>query len=67
MKKLIASMFGISLLALFALSVDSTSIAVDENGSLESTDLLSHCGKCDKDEDNDEHEHEDADEEEALV
>ncbi len=44
MKKLIASMFGLSLLALFLLSVESRTIAVDDAG----LQLLAHCGECEK-------------------
>ena len=44
MKKLIASMFGLSLLALFLLSVESRTIAVDDAG----LQLLTHCGECEK-------------------
>jgi hypothetical protein len=62
MKKLIVSMFSLSLLVLFALSVNSSPIAVDSDDS-----LLAHCGSCDKDEDNDEHEHEDGDEEDDSL
>ncbi len=44
MKKLIASMFGLSLLALFLLSGESRTIAVDDAG----LQLLAHCGECEK-------------------
>ena len=45
MKQLIASMFGLSLLALFLLSGDSRTIGVDDSG----LQLLAHCGECEKD------------------
>ncbi len=44
MKKLFASMFGLSLLALFLLSGESRTIAVDDAG----LQLLAHCGECEK-------------------
>ena len=49
MKKLVASMFGLSLLALFLLSGDSRTIAVDDAG----LQLLTHCGECAKDDEED--------------
>ncbi len=55
MKKLIAIMFGLSLLALFLLSGDSRTIAVDDAG----LQLQTHCGECEKedkgDDDKDSH------------
>ena len=51
MKKLFASMFGLSLLALFLLSGESRTIGVDDSG----LHLLADCGKDhgDKDDDKD--------------
>ncbi|MCH8839722.1 MAG: hypothetical protein IH831_03435 [Planctomycetes bacterium] len=49
MKKLFAIMFGLSLLALFLLSGDSRTIAVDDAG----LQLLTHCGECEKDDEED--------------
>ncbi len=45
MKKLFASMFGLTLLALFLLSGESRTIGVDDAG----LQLLAHCGECEKD------------------
>ena len=52
MKKLFAIMFGLSLLALFLLSGDSRTIAVDDAG----LQLLTHCGECEKEDKGDDDE-----------
>ncbi len=49
MKKLIAIMFGLSLLALFLLSGESRTIGVDDSG----LHLLADCGKDHGDKDDD--------------